>query len=141
MESNKKPKITIETTVFAPIEKVWEQYNSPEHITNWCAASEDWHAPFAENDFKVGGRSKTTMAAKDGSFSFDFEWTYTKIKNFEEIHYILDDNRMVETSFSKTLDGVNIIQSFDPEDENPIEMQREGWQAILNNFKKYVESH
>src|SRR5690606_23682611 len=121
-------KITIETAVFAPIEKVWSFYNTPEHIKKWCAASDDWHVTFAENNFKVGGRSKTSMAAKDGSFGFDFEWTYTKIKDFEEIHYLLDDDRMVETTFIKTLEGVKIIQSFDPEDENPIEMQREGWQ-------------
>ncbi len=141
METTNKTKITVEATVNSTIEKAWHMWNSPEHITKWCAASDDWHAPFAENDLKVGGKSTTTMAAKDGSFSFDFSWIYTTIKENELLEYVLEDGREVSVQFSKTANGIKVVEIFDPENENPPEFQQQGWQAILNNFKKHVEQN
>jgi Uncharacterized conserved protein len=134
--------ITVETTIHAPIEKVWECLNKPEHITKWAFASDDWEAPAAENDLRVGGRFKTVMAAKDGSDGFDFTGTYTAVKEHELIEYDMDgeDKRHVKTTLTETPDGVHVTQTFDPENENPLEIQREGWQAILDNFKKHAES-
>lgn len=133
--------ITIETLVSAPINIVWEKWTTPEDITKWCHASEDWHAPHAENDLQVGGTFKTTMAAKDGSVSFDFGGTYTTVKEHESIAYTLDDNRKVSINFTQVGDDTKVTETFEAEDINPIEMQRDGWQAILNNFKKYTESN
>jgi len=132
--------ITVESTINAPVEKVWEYWNSPEHITKWCAASPDWHAPYADNDLREDGRFKTTMAAKDESFSFDFSGIYTIVKENELIAYTLDDGRKVSIAFSSTEEGTKVTETFEPEDTNPLEMQQGGWQAILNNFKKYTES-
>lgn len=125
--------------VKAPIEKVWEYYTSPNHITKWAFAQDDWEAPYAENDVKVGGRFKTTMAAKDKSAQFDFTGVYTQVKPHELIEYKLDDGRMVTVTFSKTPTSVQIIVMFEMEHENSRELQQQGWQAILNNFKKYCE--
>ena len=130
--------ITIETTVNAPIEKVWEYWNKPEHITKWAFASDDWHAPASENDVRTGGKFKTRMEAKDGSSGFDFEGTYTNVKENELIEYEMSDGRKVSVKFEQTPEGVKITETFDPENENTPEVQRSGWQAILDNFKKYV---
>ncbi len=135
---NENP-ITVSTTVHAPIEKVWQYWNEPEHITQWAFASDDWECPAAENDLRVGGASKTTMAAKDGSASFDINSTYTAVKEHELIEYDMEDGRHVTIEFKPGDDGVEIIQTFDPEQENTEEVQRGGWQAILDNFKKHVE--
>jgi len=132
--------ITVQCKVNAPIETVWECWTTPRHIMKWNNASEDWHTPYAENDLQVGGKFKSTMACKDGTMSFDFEGEYTLVKLNEAIEYVMADGRKVEISFAATPDGVTIIESFDPETENPEEMQRGGWQAILSNFKKYVEN-
>lgn len=132
--------ITVKTTVNASIEKVWNCWNEPEHIKQWAFASEDWHAPYAENDIRTGGRFKTTMAAKDGSFGFDFEGTYDEVIKDTYISYTLGDNRKVEISFEDHGDSVTVMETFDAEHENPVEMQRGGWQAILDNFKRYTES-
>jgi uncharacterized protein YndB with AHSA1/START domain len=132
--------ITIEAVVNAPIEKVWACWNEPEHITQWCHASDDWHAPFAENDPKTGGKFKTTMAAKDGSFSFDFGGIYDEVKTNESIAYTMEDGRKVSIVFTANGNRTKVVETFDPEKENPIEMQRGGWQAILDNFKKHTES-
>lgn len=131
--------ITVQTIVQAPMKKVWEYWNSPEHIVNWAFASDDWEAPEAENDLKAGGKFKTVMSAKDKSESFDFTGTYTQVKEHELIEYEIADGRRVSVEFLATPEGVNIIETFDPENKNPEELQRSGWQAILNNFKKYVE--
>lgn len=139
METNTNA-ITVSTIVSEPVEKVWEAWTRPEHITKWTFASDDWHAPHAENDLKVGGKFTTTMAAKDGSFSFDFGGTYTLVAPFDRIEYTLDDGRKVTISFKKSTQGTEIAETFDPERENPADMQRDGWQAIINNFKKYAES-
>ncbi len=136
---NNEP-ITIQTKVNALIAKAWEYWNEPEHITQWAFASDDWEAPSAENDLRVGGKFKTRMQAKDGSAGFDFAGTYTAVQEPKLIEYVIDDGRRVKTEFMQTLEGVQIMTTFDPEQENPKEMQRSGWQAILDNFKNYVES-
>jgi len=132
--------IKINTTVRAPMEKVWDYWNKPEHITHWAFASDDWEAPEAENDLREGGKFKTVMAAKDGSAKFDMTGTYTQVKEHSLIEFTMDDGRKVKVEFNQTPSGVDINESFEPENENPEEKQREGWQSILNNFKKYVES-
>ncbi len=132
--------ITVTTTIEASIEKVWDAWTNPTHITQWCHASDDWHAPYADNDVRVDGTFKTTMAAKDGSFSFDLEGVYTKVELHKYMAYTLPDGRNVEITF-KNEDGlVNIVESFDPESQNSHELQQQGWQMILNNFKKHVET-
>lgn len=136
-----KEQITIQAVVKASIEKVWKFWSEAEHIKNWCSASDDWHVPKAENDLKVGGKFSTTMAAKDGSFSFDFEGNYTKVIPNEEIHYTIADGRKVSIIFKTQGDSVSITETFDPESENPIEVQKGGWQAILDNFKSYTENN
>jgi uncharacterized protein YndB with AHSA1/START domain len=133
--------ITVQNTINASIDKVWDCWTLPEHITKWSFASPDWHTPFAENDLREGGKFKSTMAAKDGSMSFDFEGEYTLVKQNEAIEYVMADGRKVEISFKETPNGVEVIESFDPETQNPEEMQRGGWQAILDNFKSYTEAN
>ncbi|GAB3913014.1 SRPBCC family protein [Mucilaginibacter boryungensis] len=141
METANTTAITVAATVNAPIAKVWDYWNSPEHITKWCQASPDWHAPFAENDPRTGGKFKTTMAAKDGSFSFDFGGTYSEVTDHQLIAYSMDDGRQVKVVFEDKGDSTKVTETFDPESQNPIEMQRGGWQAILDSFKKYTEEN
>jgi uncharacterized protein YndB with AHSA1/START domain len=131
--------ITVETTINASIQKVWDYWNNPEHITHWAFASDDWEARNPENDLSVGGKFKTTMGSKDGKESFDFGGTYTAVEEHKLIEYDMDDNRHVKVEFTESAEGIKIVESFDPESENSEEMQRSGWQAILDNFKKYVE--
>ncbi len=132
--------ITVKTTIHSSMELVWAAWTSAEHITQWTFASDDWHAPYAEIDLKVGGRFMTTMAAKDESFSFDFSGTFTEIEPLKKIAYTLDDERKVVIEFSEENGEVTVIESFEPESENSLEMQETGWQLILNNFKIYVDS-
>ena len=132
--------ITVQTVVNAPVAKVWECWNKPEHITSWAFASDEWEAPAAENDLRVGGRFKTTMAAKDKSASFDFGGVYINVQEHKLIEYNIDDGRQVKVEFAKLPKGVQVTESFEPENTHPEEMQRSGWQAILDNFKKYVEA-
>lgn len=132
--------ITVSTIVNAPIDVVWTSWVEPQHITKWCQASDDWHAPFAENDPKTGGKFKTTMAAKDGSFSFDFEGVYNKVDEKKSIEYDIADGRKVRITFNAKGDTTEIIETFEAENTHPVEMQRSGWQAILDNFKKYTEN-
>jgi uncharacterized protein YndB with AHSA1/START domain len=140
METMEKTTITIETTVNAPLEKVWEIWSEPRHITQWCNASDDWHAPYAENDLRTGGKFKTGMAAKDGSFSFDFEGVYTNVQSHKLIQYNIADGRKVEVTFSPAGKGTKITESFEAESVHPVEVQRGGWQSILDNFKRYAEA-
>ncbi len=133
--------ITIQALVKAPIEKVWQFWNEPKHIMNWAFASEDWEAPAAQNNLHVGGKFVTTMAAKDKSASFDFNGVYTKVTEPELIEYTIEDGRKVSVKFEIVSDGVQVTETFDPENENSEELQRNGWQSILNNFKKYVEAN
>ena len=139
MEANKIA-ITVEALVKAPIGKVWSSWTDPKHITKWNQASDDWHSPHAENDLRTGGKFKTTMAAKDGSMSFDFEGVYTKVQQHKVIEYAMADGRKVSVVFSQNGNQTKVVETFDPESENPIEMQRGGWQAILDSFRKYTES-
>ena len=140
MEAAQKT-ITVTATVNAPVEKVWQFWNEPEHIKRWAFASDDWHAPFAENDVRTGGTFKTTMAAKDGSFSFDFGGTYTDVQENAYISYTMGDGRKAWIKFTSNGDTTEIEETFEPETENPIEMQQGGWQMILNNFKNYAETN
>jgi uncharacterized protein YndB with AHSA1/START domain len=131
--------ITIETIVHADPAHVWQSFIMPEHVTRWAFASDDWIAPHAENDLREGGRFKTVMAAADGSAQFDFTGIYTRVEEGKAIEYDMDDGRHVSVRFSEVPGGVHITQTFEAESENPVEMQRAGWQAILDNFKKYAE--
>jgi len=133
--------ITIQVTIDAPIEKVWEYWNKPEHIVKWAFASDDWEAPSAENDLRVGGKFKTVMSAKDKSSRFDFIGTYTAVDHHERIEYTIDDGRKVSTVFESMGDKTKATTSFEPEHQNSEEMQRSGWQAILDNLKKHVENN
>ena len=131
--------ITIEAIVQVDLDKAWHFWTTPEHIINWNFAVDSWHCPKAENDLKVGGIFTFTMAAKDGSFSFDFSGQYEEIIPGKKLFFRLGDDRTVEVNFSVDQQGTRITETFDPESQNPIEMQRAGWQAILDNFKRYVE--
>jgi len=131
--------ITVQTTIVAPIETVWKCWTTPEDILKWNAASDTWHTILAENDLRVCRKFSFRMEAKDGSFGFDFEGTYNKILKHELIIYTLTDGRRVKVEFSTLNDKTSIVETFEPEGENPVELQRGGWQGILNNFKKYTE--
>lgn len=141
METMEKTTITVEATVNAPVAKVWESWNKPEHITKWCSPSPDWHTPHAESDLRAGGKFLSRMEAKDGSFGFDFAGIYDEVKTNELITYTIADGRKVKIIFEAGGDTTKVTETFDPEDINPIEMQRGGWQAILDNFKKYTEEN
>ena len=131
--------ITIETLVHAPINLVWDTWNSPNHVVHWNHASDDWHSPKAENNFVVGGKFVYRMEAKDNSFGFDFSGTYEEIVDKKRVVTRLDDNRLVKTEFHVENDSVRIVETFEAEDQNSIELQRVGWSAILNNYKLYTE--
>lgn len=133
--------IKVEATVNAPIQKVWAFWTSPEHIVNWNNASEDWHTPKAENDLHVGGKFVFTMAARDGSVSFDFNGIYDEVVENQAIEYTLEDGRKVKIAFKSVGDRTEIIETFEAENQNPPELQQAGWQAILDNFKKYTEEN
>jgi uncharacterized protein YndB with AHSA1/START domain len=141
MDATEKTAITVEATVNAPVEKVWQYWSDPAHITKWCQASDDWHAPYAENDLKTTGKFKTTMAAKDGSMSFDFGGEYTNVQEHKLIEYVMSDGRKVKITFSGDGNATRVVETFDAENTHPIEMQRGGWQAILDNFKKHTEEN
>lgn len=136
-----KENITIEAHVNAPIEKIWEFWTKPEHITKWNNASDDWHTTRAENDLRIGGKFLSRMEAKDGSFGFDFEGIYDDVTTNQKISYTLLDDRKVDITFLQTENGVKITETFEAETENTLELQKFGWQAILNNFKNYVENN
>ena len=133
-------KIAIQAPVNSPISDVWKYCPDPRHIVKWNNASDDWHTPTAENDLRVGGKFLSRMEAKDGSFGFDFGGTYTEVDPYRRIAYDMTDERSVEADFTEEDGNTRIVQTFDPERQNSLEMQRQGWQAILDNFKKYVES-
>ncbi len=135
-----RKKIHISTLIDAPVAQVWEAYNNPEDITQWNQASPDWHCPSSENDLRVGGTFKNKMAAKDGSFAFDFEGTYTAVALQQSLSYVLGDERTATVNFEDKNGKTQIDVDFDAESTNPEDMQREGWQAILNSFKQYVEN-
>jgi len=139
METANKTILKVEITIHAPIEKVWDRWISPDHIMRWNNASDDWHTPYAENDLRVGGKFVSRMAAKDGSSSFDFNGIYSEVKLHELISYTIEGGRTVEVHFSDKDGSITVIENFEAENINSNELQVAGWQAILNNFKKYVE--
>lgn len=140
METVNNSTVTVETTVQLPVETVWKYWTEPKHITNWNNASDDWHTPIAENDLRVGGKFLSRMEAKDGSFGFDFNGVYDEVRINEYISYSVEGGRKVNITFINQETETKIIESFEPENENPIELQQAGWQAILDNFKKYAEN-
>jgi uncharacterized protein YndB with AHSA1/START domain len=140
METQEKTVITVENTINAPVEKVWEFWTKPEHIIKWCNASDDWHTPRAENDLKVGGKFASRMEAKDGSMGFDFGGVYDAVRTNEYIEYTMSDDRKVKINFSAQENKTKVVESFEAENTHSIEMQQGGWQAILDNFKKYTEA-
>jgi uncharacterized protein YndB with AHSA1/START domain len=141
MEIMNKSAITVKSTVKAPVDKVWKYWTTPEHITKWNSASEDWHTPRAENDLRAGGKFFARMEAKDGSMGFDFGGVYDDVKENEYIAYTMGDDRKVEVTFSAHGNETEIEETFEAENTNPLEMQKSGWQSILDNFKEYTETH
>lgn len=141
METSEKTSITVQTQVKAPVSKVWSYWSDPKHITKWNNASDDWHTPHAENDLRTNGKFKSTMAARDGSMSFDFEGVYDNVIPHQLIEYSMPDGRKVKVTFTSKGEETHVVETFDPEGTHSIEMQRGGWQAILDNFKKYTESN
>jgi len=134
-------KITVTATVNADAKKVWDYYTNPEHITKWNFADPLWQCPSASNDMRVGGKYSARMEAKDGSFGFDFEAIYDEIVDGEEFTYTMPNGRQASVAFKANDNQTEVEVTFDPEDQNPLEMQKNGWQAILNNFKKYTEEN
>ena len=140
MDSNARTKITIEATISAPPEQVWQYWTAPEHITKWNQASEDWHTPRAESDLRVGGRFSNRMEAKDGTFGFDFWGVYDVVEPPRRLDFTIGDGRTVQITMEPLAGGTHVAETFEAESENSIELQRLGWQAILDNFKRYVEN-
>jgi len=141
METLNKTMITVTTTVNAPVVKVWKLWSIPEHITKWNNASDDWYTPWVENDLKVGSKFVCRMEAKDGSSGFDFWGVYDVVKLYKLIEYTMGDGRKVAIRFSAQDDTTRIVETFEAENTNPIDIQKGGWQAILDNFKRYTESN
>lgn len=140
-QTQKKTVITVAATVNAPVAKVWEYWTKPEHIINWNSPSNDWHTPRATNDLRVGGAFNSRMEAKDGSMGFDFAGIYDAVKPNEYIEYTIGDGRKVKVNFSGKGNSTEVVESFEAENVHSEEMQRAGWQAILDSFKKYTESN
>lgn len=132
-------KVTVETTVQASLKKVWKFWTEPDHIKNWNNASDDWHTPFAENDLRAGGSFVSRMEAKDGSAGFDMSGVYDEVLLHEKIAYTMGDGRTVEIHFKENGIETEVVETFDAESSHPVEFQQQGWQAILDNFKKYTE--
>ena len=141
MKTANRTQVTVETTVKAPVEKVWQYWTAPEHITKWNHASDDWHSPSAENDLRVGGKFTARMEAKDGSIGFDFAGIYDEVKPQTRIAYTMGDGRRATVDFISNGNETKVSETFDAEDTHSIELQKGGWQAILDNFKKHVESN
>lgn len=139
METQEKTTITVQNTINAPVEKVWEYWTKPEHITGWNNASDDWFTPRAENDLRPGGKFSFRMEARDGSMGFDYGGDYDVVSQNDTIESTLGDGRKVKVIFIPEGNSTKVVESFEAEGTHSIEMQRGGWQAILDNFKKYVE--
>ena len=133
-------KITVEATINAPVHKVWDTWTNPADIMSWNTADPSWHCPSSENDLRVGGTFKTRMEARDGSFGFDFEGTYDRVEKNREITYTMGDGRVATTLFGDAGGRTTVTTTFDAERENSVDMQKAGWQAILDNFVKYVSA-
>jgi uncharacterized protein YndB with AHSA1/START domain len=142
MEKQTFKTLSVHVTVNEPIEKVWKNFTHPEDIVHWYNASEDWHAPRATNDLRTGGKFLIRMEAKDGSFGFDFEGVYSEVVDYKLISYGLVDGRQVQIKFLElNRKTTEVLEVFDAENENPLEMQQTGWQNILNNFRRYCETY
>jgi uncharacterized protein YndB with AHSA1/START domain len=142
MNTAEKTVITVKNSINAPVKKVWEYWTMPEHITRWNNASDDWHTPWAKNDLRVGGRFIARMEARDGSMGFDFGGTYDAVKANEYLSYTIDDGRKVDVTFTAQGDTTTTVtENFEAEGTHSIEMQKGGWQAIMDNFKKYTEAN
>jgi len=140
-EGKEKTVITISADINAPVSKVWKYWSTPEHIMQWNTASPDWHCPASTNDLRVGGKFSATMAAKDGSYSFDFAGVYTEVEENKKISYVMGDGRKVNVWFEEKDGRTNVTSGFEAENTNSLELQRGGWQAILDNFKKHTETN
>jgi uncharacterized protein YndB with AHSA1/START domain len=140
MSTANKTKVTVSADINAPVEKVWKLWNTPADIMKWNSASDDWHTPKSENDLRVGGAFTARMEAKDGSFGFDFGGIYDVVDEHRQISYTLGDGRKVDVLFSSNGNTTSVVETFEAEGTNPVEMQQAGWQAILDNFKKYAET-
>ena len=132
-------KITVQATIAQTLANVWDCYTNPEHITKWNFAADDWQCPKASNDLRVGGKYYARMEAKDGSFGFDFEAIYDEVIDQQQLTYTMGDGRQATTTFQTLGDKTDVTTTFDAENTNPVEMQKAGWQAILDNFKRYAE--
>jgi uncharacterized protein YndB with AHSA1/START domain len=141
MTTQEKTMLTVAATVNAPIEKVWEYWAAPEHITKWSTPSPDWHTPTAQNDLRTGGAFTSRMEAKDGSMGFDFGGVYDEVRPNEYIEYTLGDGRKVNITFTSNGGETTVVENFEPETMNPHEFQQGGWQAIMDSFKSYTESN
>lgn len=139
METKQPTKVTVQAVIQAPVDKVWRYWTEPEHITKWNQASDDWHSPRSENDLRVGGKFVTRMEAKDGSMGFDFGGEYDEVKLHETIAYTMGDGRRVDIAFTAQGNETKVVEIFDAETSHPVEFQQAGWQAIMDNFKKYTE--
>ncbi len=138
---NESIQITVEALINAPLEKVWIFWTNPAHIVKWNNASDDWHTPRAENDLRTGGKFLSRMEAKDGSAGFDFVGIYDKVLTHSFIEYTMEDGRKVKIEFADVNGATKVTETFDAETQNSVELQRNGWQSILNNFKKYTENN
>ena len=141
MSTSNRQVLTVQTVVDAPVEKVWEYWTNPEHLKKWNSASDDWHTTKAENDLRVGGKFSARMEAKDGSMGFDFAGIYDQVEENKYIAYTIGDGRKVAVKFSAEGNRTSVVEDFDAEETNPIEMQQYGWQAIMDSFKKYTEEN
>ena len=141
MDQAEKITITVKAIINAPIEIIWKYWTTPEDIVKWNNASDDWHTPKAENDLQTGGKFTYRMEARDGSFGFDFGGSYTDIKTNKLIEYTIADGRKVRITFYDSGNKTEITETFEAESTNSVELQRRGWQSILDNFKKYTESN
>lgn len=139
--TDEKKNSSVETTIDAPVDKVWKCWITPEDIVQWNNASDDWYTPKADNDLTEGGEFVYKMEARDGSFSFDFSGTYQKIEEKKLLEYALTDGRKVSVAFEETGKKTKVTETFEPEAESAVDTQQQGWQAILDNFKKYVEGN
>lgn len=141
MRTNNKTELKVETVINAPLHKVWDCWIDPDHIVQWNHASDDWHSPSAENDLRVGGHFKAVMAAKDGSASFDFGGVYSNVITHQLIEYTMSDGRNVRVTFEQLGNDVKVVELFEAENTHSEELQINGWQAILDNFKTHVEKN
>lgn len=141
METNIPISVTIETTVNAPVEKVWQLWTGAGHVEKWNSPSPDWHTTKSENDLRTGGKFSSRMEAKDGSMGFDFWGEHTLVEEHKHIASVLGDGRKMAVTFTPQGNATKVVETFDAENENPVEFQKAGWQAILDNFKKYAEEN